>query len=456
MLAFGGLGLMACRKPSRVDRLFLVTVDTLRADHLGSFGHPLDPAPFIDRLAREGLSFHRAYAHAAATGPSHSSIFTSLYPIQHGVEANGRKLDGSFVTLAEALSAAGYRTAAFVSTNAHFKWGGMNQGFEVYDEQPEPAAGTGRGGRKRYRRANQTVDATLSWLETVDPSEKLFVWVHLFDPHARLRPPPEHFEEIKRQAQEMGMSALIEALQPGHRKIALSGNRARVLKYDAEIRFVDTELARLFEAVSATESRDLWVLTSDHGQGLGTHGIRGHAKHVYNEQLRVPLIFYSNTGEIVSKVVEDVLVEHVDIAPTLADWMGFDFEDQVAPIQGESLAGFLSGGSPKRAKRFGYGQSSRYEKPKRRKLRNYEPPKYAIQDLRMKFILNAAGDDELFDLTDDPYEQKNLAGNPRLRAEQRELEEALASWLEDLATGREAEAVAPEAIERLRALGYLQ
>ncbi|MFQ5527404.1 MAG: sulfatase [Thermoanaerobaculia bacterium] len=449
------LGLMACREP-RVDRLVLVTIDTLRADHLASFGHPLDPAPFIDGLAAQGLSFHRAYAQAAATGPSHSSIFTSLYPIQHGVQANGRILDESFTTLAEALSAAGYRTAAFVSTNAHFKWGGMDQGFDVYDEQPAEPEGSGRARAKRYRRADDTVDVALAWLETVDPSEKLFVWLHLFDPHARLRPPLEHFEEIKRQAQQIQIANLIPMLEPSHRKISLPGNRARVLKYDAEIRFADAELRRFFDVFSVGEAKDLWVITSDHGQGLGTHGIRGHAKHVYNDQLHVPLIFYSNTGEIPARVVDDVLVEHVDIAPTLADWMGLDFDDQAAPTQGESLAGFLEGRSPKRKKRFSFAQSSRYRKPKRRELRNYEPPKYAIQDLRYKFILNSNVDNELFDLTEDPYEQRSLQGNPRLRAEQSELEERLASWLEELSTGLEAESVAAEAIERLKALGYLQ
>jgi len=147
-------------KEQRIDRIILITVDTLRADHLGCYGYPRQTSPFIDKLARDGILFRRAFAHMATTVPSHASIFTSLYPIQHNVPNNRHRLDDSFLTMAEVFSTMGYQTAGFVST--HFfgtSSSNLSQGFDIFDAAIKKANKKGR-----YRKAKSTVDAAIKWL----------------------------------------------------------------------------------------------------------------------------------------------------------------------------------------------------------------------------------------------------------------------------------------------------
>ena len=186
-----------------INRIVLITLDTLRADHLSGFGYPLATSPFIDALAEQSISFTRAYAQSSATGPSHASMFTSLYPIQHGVHRNGLVLDSSFLTLAEMLAAEGFRTGAFVSTGAPLG-GDLGQGFEVFDED-KPAVGE-KGWRKLYRPADETADAALAWLESIGTDEKVFLWVHFYDPHRPFNPPESYRQEIADQRSRSPMT----------------------------------------------------------------------------------------------------------------------------------------------------------------------------------------------------------------------------------------------------------
>jgi len=442
------------RRPE-VDRLVLVTIDTLRADHLSLFGYQFETSPFLDSLAAQGVTFTRAYAQVPTTAPSHTSIFTSLYPMQHGVLSNVQKLDDSFLTLAEALSEAGYETAAFVSTNVHFRSGNIAQGFEVFDEHPVKKPRARRNRADKYRRADTTIDAALQWLDGRDASQKLFLWIHLFDPHSPVQPPVAQRHEIEKQYKESGKRKFLKFLRPGHGKLKKNHYRKRIRKYDAEILFADSQLRRLFEALNDPQSNDLWVVTSDHGQALYSHGRHGHSKQVYNTLLHVPLIFYSSTGQFSPAVIDDVLVEHVDLVPTLAELMGFDFSDQRGETQGESFAPRLFGERVGRQKNFSIAQNSRY--PQRFSRRNSASPlKLSLQTLESKFVLNTAADDELYDLTEDPYEHQNLADAVDRQIEREKLEQALVRQVETLSIGATGEEVDEETIERLRALGYLQ
>ena len=378
-------------EPPPPERIVLVVIDTLRADHLGSYGYRRPVSPFLDSLAERGVVFSRAYAQSSTTQPSHASLFTSLYPLQHNVHRNGFRLDESYVTLAELLARQGFATAAFTSTDAHFDWGGLRQGFEHYDELAQDGSTKHDTKRKPddklYRPANETIDSAIRWLDAVSPDQRFFLWVHLFDPHGPRDPPAEYLQKLrpKNVAERL---AQIEFLKTEHR-LDTSRNgalRRQILLYDGEIAFVDAELRRLYSELArrGLDNGALWV-----------------------------------------------------------------------PIQGQSLVPLMRGAIGGYTKRYAFAQRSLY--PQRRQLRLESMTKgqnYALQTLDSKYLLYTDGDDEFYDLARDPYETRNRID--RASREKDELRTALEELIEALGSERAPLPVDSQAIERLRALGYLQ
>jgi len=188
-------GFVACAPdpPVRFERVVLVTIDTLRRDHLGVYGYPRDTSAFVDSLAADGVVFERAYAPIPTTAPSHATIFTSLFPVQHGVRTNGQRLPRGIETLASRLGASGFTTAGFASTRVQWLPTGLARDFEVFDaNRPDDP--------HVYRNASRTVDAALAWLERCVECERLFVFVHLFDPHGPLQPPEDHLDVFRAES----------------------------------------------------------------------------------------------------------------------------------------------------------------------------------------------------------------------------------------------------------------
>jgi arylsulfatase A-like enzyme len=428
--------------PLPFDRFVLVTLDTLRSDHLGIYGYPIETSPFLDALAERSVVFDRAYAAIATTAPS---------------------------TLAELLEEAGFATGGFASTRSHFGVGGLDQGFETFEEP----RGEGREGLP-YRDARATIDAALGWLEDFDARDRFFLWVHLFDAHQPHRPPEPHLRAVSPQG-AAERASLARFLHEEHR--VPGGDRqggAGVFRkgdegmlrfhtgYDGEIRFADAELSRFFEAFGqlGLASRTLWIITSDHGEGLGNHDYKHHGKHIYEEQIRIPLLFFSEEPWIVPRRV-DALVEHVDLLPTVASLVGRG--DEVAnrepPLQGRSLVSLLTGEpSSVFPERLVFAQRRIYEEADRRSalvaLEFERDNKFAIVDRRWKYIHRTVGDDELYDLRADPYETRNLVGDrPELAETMKAALLARARRLFEKA-GPEADSVDAETIEQLRALGY--
>lgn len=483
-------------EPVPVRRIVLVTIDTLRADHLGSFGYPLPTSEFIDGLAASGVSFGRAMAHSATTGPSHASMFTGLYPTQHRVLTNGQLLDDEFVTVAEVLRERGFTTAAMLAGKAHFSPGNMLQGFDVVDEPRLVSVRAGGAEHLEYRPAADTTDVALDWLGGVAPEEPFFLWMHYYDPHQPFREGREWLDRL-RPTEGDAAEAWRRHLRDVQR-IPLDEDATlehRVLQYDGEIAYVDAQIRRLYESMAerGLGERTLWVVTSDHGQGLGNHGWFGHHEVIYNEELHVPLIVHLQGaawgGEEwlpPGRVVEDRLVEHVDLAPTLlelalgpaspagerprstngepprspneerrpargpassAAWLA----GQPVPVQGRSLLPLLRGDAGDEHKRFAF--SVRRQRAGRRA--RLEPgAKYALQDLTHKYIWWSDGPDELYDLVADPRELDNLVGRGRPR--EAELREALLALVEATRTPGVARDVDAETLERLRSLGYVE
>ncbi len=276
--------LAACASDERPS-ILLVTIDTLRADHVGCYGAPGDPTPSLDRLAREGTLFELAVTTAPITLPAHVSMMTGLYPPGHGVRNNGHVLppDGA-VTLAQRLASEGYQTAAFVSAYVLSEPFGLSRGFEHFDDD----FGTGL-----ERRADATVKAAEEWLtKKRDGDRPAFVWVHLFDPHDPYQPPPEY---------------VIGDASP----------------YAGEIRYADAAVGRIRERFSSVESKrtpPIFVATSDHGEGLGEHGEDTHSFFLYDTTVRVPLIL-AGPGIPVGRRIER-LTSLVDLTPTLLELVG--------------------------------------------------------------------------------------------------------------------------------------
>src|SRR5215212_5202740 len=280
--------LAACRRePSRPPNVLLITLDTLRADHVGAYGSRAGSTPAIDSIAARGVRFEQAGSAVPLTLPSHATILSGLLPLHHGVRNNGA---GSFPsdrpTLATLFSEKGYRTAAFLGAFVLDRRFGLNRGFDVYDDEipRDPTLGDHL---EAERRGDAVADRAAAWLSQPD-SRPFFAWVHLYDAHAPYTPP-----------------------EPFRTRYAASA-------YDGEIAFVDQQIGRLLAALEQSGQRDrtIIVVTGDHGEALGEHGELTHGLLLYEGTLRVPLIIEA-PGTLDPHVVTTP-VSLADVAPTVA------------------------------------------------------------------------------------------------------------------------------------------
>jgi len=319
------------KKSLQPDWIVYVVIDTLRADHLHCYGYPRNTTPFIDNVARRGVVFYNAYSHSATTGPSHSSMFTSLYPYQHEVYSNRFILKNEFLTLAEYLKSKGYFTAAAVSVQWMDKLN-LNQGFKIFDQASNERI------EKRisppYRPAAETVERLIEIIKERELyKKKAFLWIHLFDPHVPLVPPAEYISRLRKNNDREKMIEYLLNVQ----KIRLSPFKGNIesmynhiLRYDAEIAYADAQLARFYEFVRGKvgKKKVLWIITSDHGEGLGGHNWVLHAKYIYKEFVHVPLILLWENFKIKPRRINS-LVGHVDLFPTITEIFKEDLNKKV-------------------------------------------------------------------------------------------------------------------------------
>ncbi len=457
VLLGGALLLAACGaapvRPLDTPRaVVFVTLDTTRADHLGCYGYARPTSAFVDRLAREGVLFERAYAPASHTAPSHASMFTGLYPAQHGVLVNGQGFPAtgsaggrpSYTTLAELFGAAGYRTAAFTSV-AFLE--GLTRGFSHVD----------LGGGRRYRQADATVQAAVQWMRGLASSDRFFAWIHLFDAHGPSRAPTRHLDALRFASGAAQTAFAGEAWTrwgvPRSYFKSAAELAARYQKYDAEIRFTDEQLARLSGELQGNSRKrgTLWVVTADHGEGLGNHSEWGHGRLLYDEQLHVPLVFSGNG--LRGAVRDPSLVRLVDVMPTLAALLGRTQAQPGFTSEGRSLLPLLTGSG-----RLPASRAFAQRRPPDKARRLWERGEvFAVFDLDWKYIAHSQGGDEFYDLRKDPLELANLVKAPS------PLKERLASLTRETWTRLRREGSRlPErpfdttTEEELRALGYIK
>lgn len=391
--------------------VLLITMDTTRADHIGCYGNQGVQTPVIDTMARSGVLFANAFTPSPSTLPGHSSIHTGLYPYNHGARANGTfRLGPENTTLAEILKANGYATAAFISAYVLDGRFGLDQGFDLYDD--DLSKGVKYFDHSfRERPADFTNESALAWLKTVSDG-KFFAWVHYFDPHAPYLPP--------------------EPLRTSY--------AAR--PYDGEIAYVDLEIGRLvtgLEEMGVLENT-LIVLASDHGEGLGEHEEATHSLLVYDATLHTPLIFSLPKRAGMGKVVHRA-VSNVDIVPTVLDLLDLDADVR---FDGTSL---LRG--PEAHDDVVYAETI-----STLVLHGWSPL-FTVRSQDAKYI--HAPRPELYDLKDDPKELNNILDD---RPEQ---VAALAAKLNEHIGGDlfGAKALArmvtmdKETAEKLAALGYV-
>ena len=390
-------------RPVVPSGLVLITLDTTRADRLPAYGFAGVAAPTIARLAGEGVVFDHVESAAPLTLPAHASLFTGLYPHHHGVRDNAAPpLAPAHRTLPQILHTRGFRTAAFVGSMVLSRDRGLASGFEVYgdgggvDSPPPPR-----------RSARDVVDDARSWIGTID-DEPFFLWVHLYDAHAPQTLPLEY-------------------------------RRAYGDRYEAAIAYMDTEIARLLDAMRDKHllERSAIVVTADHGESLGEHGEREHGIFVYESATHVPLIV--NAAGVAAKGVNAV-ASLVDFLPTGLDLLGITPQGR---IDGRSLAPALRGADiPDRtvyaesvySERFGWA------------------PLRMIRHGSLKYI--DAPRPELYDLGADPWEERDLANAaPSTAVDMRARLADLAA--EAPAQPAERAALDPEILRGLAALGYV-
>ena len=343
--------------------LLFVTLDTLRPDRLGSYGSKAGFTPYLDRLSSEGIRFERVLAHVPLTLPAHTSIFTSLFPTEHGVHDNGTfRVGASFPTLATTLQSAGYQTGAFVGAfvlDARF---GLNRGFDVYDDYYGEKRGLWSLAQVE-RPADAVVSSAERWIEKA--RAPWFAWVHLYDAHAPFRPPPELARKFPNDL------------------------------YGAEVAFVDATLGAFLDRLSASGRLNgtVVVVLGDHGESLGEHGERNHGTFAYDSTLLVPWILWARG--LRPQVFTDT-VRQVDVMPTLLDLLAVPSPQRIA---GQSLRPYLTG-------------ESRYEVPvsyfealNAHLTRDWAPLTGVVQDGHKLIRLPTS---ELYDLASDPKEKENL------------------------------------------------
>ena len=393
--------------------LLLITLDTVRADHLGAYGYRGTATPALDRLAREGVRFADATTQSPLTAPAHTAMLTGVYPARYGVRDNATTpVPQQAVTLAELLKTAGYRTGGFIGAFVLGREYGFAQGFDEFDARFDRFDASMK--LQAQRRGGAVVDAASAWISRQTGDQPFFAWVHLYDAHAPYAAPPPFAATY----------------------------RAR--PYDGEIAYVDACVARLVSLLERQGrlDRTLVVAMADHGEGLGDHGEGEHGLFLYEPVLHVPWIMRLPGRASAGRVVDEQ-VRSIDLLPTLAELLGTALPPG---LDGESLAAVIKG-------------AGRRDIPPSYAETYYPKLHYGWSELRAlradgwKYI--DAPRPELYHMTSDAAERSNAI------ASRAPLAGGLLAALNRLQSGFGAIASVPtpqpdpETLDRLRSLGYI-
>jgi arylsulfatase A-like enzyme len=472
MLFFAAI-LMCCGKveENNINVVFL-TIDALRADHLGCYGYPRNTTPNIDELAEKGIIFNYAFSHWPKTTPSLATVFTSTYGYRNGIMGGARNkyLEDWNVTLAEILKKNGYQTAA-VQTNAVMaKETNFHQGFDTYietwkseglkqnDEFPEPLD---------PNTAQSVTLTTMDWLKENYKKGKFFLWVHYIDPHATYMPPSpfntkfmgdEHYNFKHRLRLNPGWMQNHGGIAKRH--WARSGGHNvldyYISQYDGEISYCDFCLGWLFDLFEKLGLFDntIIIISADHGESLGEHNFYFEHEGFHNNCFRVPLIWLI-PQEIAKKRLIDYPVGMIDIMPTILDLLNIDPNEE---MQGNSLLPLIMGEKESISKYviLAAGQGTFSILDDTWKLTHLKTP-HLIEIMRGKEHL-------LFNYREDADEGTNLYSEEANKIEAQErLEHVLSNWqteaifeMKKMLRQKRKVKYDKKSLERLKSLGYIQ
>jgi arylsulfatase A-like enzyme/lipoprotein NlpI len=401
--------------PVATPNVVVITIDTLRADHVGCYGYKQIRTPNIDALAADGARFERAYTAVPVTLPSHTVMFTGTYPMLSGMhDFAANKLNPTQPTLASVLKEHGYATAAVIGSAVLDSRFGLNRGFDFYYDHFDFNRLQESNLEEMERSGNLVADVTLDWLGK-NYSKKFFVWMHLYDPHYPYRPPAPYAAEYKDRP------------------------------YDGEIAFADAQVGRLIRFLKSKGlyTNTLIVLSGDHGESLGEHGEKTHGFFIYNATLHVPFMIHL-PGAASPRIVPE-LVSLADLMPTVLQTLKVDIPSQV---QGRSLLPLLNSKTKEREE-----SRSLYAETFLPRLHFNWSELRGVESANYHFI--DAPKPELYDLTKDPGETQNLFAEKKAVGE--EMRARLATLIQQYSAGQElAEKTGldPALMERLKSLGY--
>jgi arylsulfatase A-like enzyme len=418
--------------PARAEDVILVSIDTLRADRLGSYGRDPSFTPNIDAFRKDAVLFEQTIAHSPSTLSSHASLFTSLIPHHHGASIKGRKrLAPDHLTVAEVLRAEGLKTAAFHGGGQLDAVFGIDQGFDVYEVPGHPP------GEVPFRDVFQpTVEAALAWLEE-NGQQPFFLFAHTYEIHHPYTPTPEDLAAVETGYEGDLPSAISIDMLSGinAKRTAVSPEDLRHIEstYEAELRSVDAAFGKLIAGLRRLEfyESSLIIFTSDHGEEFGEHGTIGwHSHTLYDELLRVPLLIKYPGSWHAGQTLSDQ-VRLLDVAPTILGALGVE---RPSLFQGANLTHYAGGGPP--------------------------PAPYAVS------VLDGGGTSvrtpewkrirrSLFNLSEDPAETEDVAHlYPGTSEKLRRIKLELVT--EGPSIGTTEAPISPELRERLESLGYVE
>ncbi len=416
------------RPDATIDSTFdynivLIVIDTLRADHLPFYGYSINTASFLNELSAKSVVFENAYAASSWTAPSTASIFTSLYPIQHGVVTGMRayeiakkdnqsitlnKIPDKLSTMAEVLKSAGFKTYAVADNLNISKEEGFDQGFDKFKTF-------------EYVAAHGVNEHVLKWEKDIKRGGKYFLYLHYMDPHQ-----PYHYRE------------------PWFKRLA-DPRMNLTISYDSEINYVDGRIQELFNRFGWSKNT-LVIVTSDHGEELFDHGNKGHTRTLYDELVRVPFMIYFPDGGIEAARINSN-VSNIDILPTMREMIGLPPDTS---IEGLSLVPLLK--NQALAERHFFPQVQVNEK-----IFGEEINLKAVVRGNWKYILSFSGSQELYNLENDPREKLNEIDNAP------EIAGSLRDQLINFETnctkyGQESVTITldEKTLDHLKSLGYLQ
>lgn len=447
----GADGKPAEKKENQFPRILLITLDTVRADHIGSYGYFRETMPVVDALAKESLVFDQAYAPMATTLPSHASLLTGYEPLEHGILANMEEGGNAFGTksgthsIVEFAKKAGYATGAFVSAAPLKKSGGLHAGFDMHDE---PIGATRDGA--------ETVELALRWLKARGP-EPTLVWVHLYDPHFPYTPKAEYDAFSSESSDPLLDRWLNERqvqfeVQPSQCKgrVPTFARSAHNL-YDGELRYTDHLVGRLLDHYRKGGWWDdaLVIVVADHGEGLNQHGWPQHGR-IWNEQLHIPLLMKFPKNAAVSPGRFDKLTAIVDVFPTAC-----------AQLKLAWAAPFLNSVSGRNVLSPRFRERPLLGVRSGRKCPDDVGAEFVLTTREWRFHLNSPSGNMLYNRREDPFELSNLVSAKPAVAEQAEREvkammELFAQRGKDLEMGqpRSVQKMDPKLRQELVDLGY--